>query len=378
MDRLADDDDLVRAAGRERVVPLARGMALTTPLIGLGLLAIGRPDAPTAVAWLLLVAASSAVALVVTRVPAGGVGMGPSALSWERRYSAYVVACSLVWSVAPWVLRPVGEPELQTAQVLVLTTVGNSLVLLGAFLPRLSRAALVAISCGTMVSLLVAGTGANRWLAGFVPLYTVLSCWMQGHLHAAASRTIRLAIENQRLLARLAEDQQVLQHEATHDRLTGLLNRAAFLDRAYERARLARAGGGRMAVAYVDLDGFKGLNDRHGHAVGDAVLVAVAERLRGSVRADDVLARFGGDEFTVLFGAPGDAVAAAHRALDAFRSPVEVDGVALPVGLSVGIATSDGGVADVDELLRHADRALYDAKARGRGRVEVHQPGPAA
>jgi diguanylate cyclase (GGDEF)-like protein len=377
MGRVVVDEERVRAACRERVLPLARGMAALTPVVGCLLLFVGRAaEAPVIVAWLAAVAALSVGAVLTTwRLPPDRPG-GRDLTGWERRYTVFVVLCAGVWSTAPWVLRPPdGSEELQVLQVLLLTTVGNSLVLVGAFLPRPSRAAIGVLSLGTMVSLVVAGAGANRLLVPFVPMYAAISWWMQSHLHRAATQALRLAIVNEQLLERLAEDQRVLEHEATHDRLTGLLNRAAFLDLAAGRTAAA-APGEQVAVAYLDLDGFKGLNDRYGHAVGDAVLVAASARLRTAVRAGDVLARFGGDEFTVLFGAADAADAASLRLVDAFREPVEVDGRHVAVGLSVGVARADADHGDVDELLRRADRALYAAKANGRGRVEVDDGSP--
>lgn len=374
MGRCEPSEELVRAACRRRVLPLARGMALLTPLIGVALLLVSRTASRSAVVvWLLLVAGSSSAALAVTRGSRDPGATDPWLARWETRYRAYVLICVTVWGLAPWVLQPrPGSPDLQTVQVLLLTTVGNSLVLLGAFLPDLSEQAVGLLSLSTATSLLVAGLGVNRWLATAVPVYAAVSWWMQGRLHDAATDGIRLALENERLVQRLARDQQVLEHEASHDQLTGLLNRAAFLERAQERVRDVAADDGAVAVAYLDLDGFKSLNDRHGHAVGDVVLATVATRLRAAVRADDLLARFGGDEFTLLLRDARDAEAAGARVVDALRPPVLVDGLAVSVGVSVGIAVASCGPADLEALLRDADAALYRAKANGRGRVEVH------
>lgn len=169
-----------------------------------------------------------------------------------------------------------------------------------------------------------------------------------------------------------------LTHRATHDLLTGLPNRAAAL--AALHGALGRAAGGEAPVAalFVDLDGFKLVNDRCGHAAGDAVLCAVATRLRALLRGGDVVARLGGDEFLVV--AEGldaeEARALGQRLVAAVSEPVElaVDGGvrAAQVGASVGVALSPGGRIGAERLLRKADVAVYRAKALGRGCVVVH------
>ena len=160
---------------------------------------------------------------------------------------------------------------------------------------------------------------------------------------------------------------EVLAERAVRDPLTGLANRALLEERL--RAALARDGrtGGSTAVLFLDLDGFKDVNDRFGHAVGDHVLRGIAERLTSVVRPSDTVARLGGDEFVVLVeSSTPDAVAALLPRLQAaVRQPFELRGRELQVGVSVGVATSRGGEADPAGLLAAADERMYDAK-RGR------------
>jgi diguanylate cyclase (GGDEF)-like protein/PAS domain S-box-containing protein len=155
-----------------------------------------------------------------------------------------------------------------------------------------------------------------------------------------------------------------LHHQATHDALTGLPNRALFADRlATAGARQERTGGRGVAVLFVDLDDFKQVNDTHGHQAGDRVLTAVAGRLAESVRATDTVARLGGDEFAAICE-DSDAVVAlqvAGRVQAALETPVEVDAELFAVRASVGIALSPPH--PVTDLLRLADRAMYTAKA---------------
>lgn len=167
-----------------------------------------------------------------------------------------------------------------------------------------------------------------------------------------------------------------LAYRALHDPLTGLPNRTLFCDRldhALDRAERQRAP---VALLFLDLDRFKTINDTHGHAAGDALLVAVADRLRGSLRRADTLARVGGDEFAVLVedGDPSTAHRVAAGIGDALQAALIVEGRAVVVTASIGIAVSDPRHRRPDALLRAADQALYRAKAAGGGRAVLFHP----
>jgi len=166
-------------------------------------------------------------------------------------------------------------------------------------------------------------------------------------------------VNGQDIEARVAAEQR-LEHQARHDPLTGLPNRTALLEHLDAT--------GPIAVVYVDLDGFKVVNDSLGHVVGDEVLVAVASRFRGVLRAGQVLARLGGDEFMVVAPDRDAAVQIAERLLESLRTPLEIAGRRHVVSASIGIAD---GHADGSELIRRADLAMYRAKELGRGRYEV-------
>jgi diguanylate cyclase (GGDEF)-like protein/PAS domain S-box-containing protein len=167
-----------------------------------------------------------------------------------------------------------------------------------------------------------------------------------------------------------------LRHQALHDPLTGLANRALFRNLVQH----ALAGSERhftpSAVLYLDLDGFKQVNDRLGHGAGDQLLVEVAQRLRGSLRSEDTAARLGGDEFAVLLDR-ADQAAAVHvgqRVLASLRLPLDIRGERVEVGGSLGVAVSDEGTEGAEELIRHADLAMYFAKEDGKGGVRVFEP----
>jgi diguanylate cyclase (GGDEF)-like protein/PAS domain S-box-containing protein len=166
--------------------------------------------------------------------------------------------------------------------------------------------------------------------------------------------------------------EQRLAADARQDALTGVANRTALFESL--SARLAT--GRRVAALYIDLDGFKNVNDVFGHAVGDDVLRTVAARLSGVVRAGDLVARVGGDEFVVVsdaFEHPGEAIALGWRIRDALARRVSLSATHVDVGASVGIAFVSN--ADADSLLSEADQALYCAKRAGRGRVELSNAG---
>jgi diguanylate cyclase (GGDEF)-like protein/PAS domain S-box-containing protein len=164
-----------------------------------------------------------------------------------------------------------------------------------------------------------------------------------------------------------------LAHQALHDALTGLPNRALFLDRLEQALRRARRQAGAVAVLFVDLDRFKLINDSFGHAAGDRLLCDVAARMDHALRPADTIARFGGDELVVLCeGLDGEAGARAiaHRIAALFDEPFVVEDGEAFLQASVGIALASGG-ASAENLIRDADAAMYRAKDSGRGRVEI-------
>jgi diguanylate cyclase (GGDEF)-like protein/PAS domain S-box-containing protein len=171
------------------------------------------------------------------------------------------------------------------------------------------------------------------------------------------------------------ELQDQLVHEAYHDGLTGLASRALFREQLQGALEVSRRDDD-VAILFLDLDGFKEVNDSLGHAAGDQLLVQVADRLRESVRDGDTVARFGGDEFAVLVesvAALADAETVARRIIDAVGRPFPISGRELHVGASVGIASAaDAG--DIEQLMRNADLAMYRAKAGGGSGLAAYDP----
>jgi diguanylate cyclase (GGDEF)-like protein len=182
---------------------------------------------------------------------------------------------------------------------------------------------------------------------------------------------LREILRAQRLLKETATAERLAAELANHDVLTGLPNRRLFQDRLDHAIAVARRQAGSLALHLVDLDRFKEVNDRHGHAAGDDLLRAMAQRMLGCLRAADTLARLGGDEFAILqigIDGPGDVSALMQRLTATIRQPLDIGGVVVRPTASIGTAIGPGDGADADTLLRHADVALYRAKSEGRDR----------
>ena len=186
-------------------------------------------------------------------------------------------------------------------------------------------------------------------------------------------RSIRYAIDRKRTEVQLA-------HLALHDHLTGLPNRSVFDDRLEHALRRRRDGQGGVAVLFIDLDGFKRLNDSFGHGAGDDVLREAAMRIRTAVRPHDTVARLGGDEFTVLCeGVHGDrgALAIGRRIAEELARPLVIDGHEIVLRASIGVVLAEREHVTAEELRQQSDDAMYRAKARGGGCPQLYTPGRA-
>ena len=172
--------------------------------------------------------------------------------------------------------------------------------------------------------------------------------------------------------------QRQLHEMATHDYLTGMPNRVLLYDRLEQALARFHRYGQPVALLYLDLDRFKPVNDAYGHHVGDKVLQKISDRIDAVIRDTDTAARIGGDEFCLLIEGIGDVAlleAVAERLIAAISEPIEVDGATAEVGASIGLVAVDESCAEADSLMALADEAMYRAKAAGRGRCVVYQPG---
>jgi diguanylate cyclase (GGDEF)-like protein/PAS domain S-box-containing protein len=170
-------------------------------------------------------------------------------------------------------------------------------------------------------------------------------------------------------ITQLKRSEQQLQHLAHHDPLTGLPNRLLGQSRLEHALQRCKRHGGQLGVVFLDLDGFKHINDSLGHPIGDSVLTDIARRLQLRLRSEDTLARLGGDEFLLVLedlGTPADAADIARKLLDALQLPLALDGRELFVTASIGIAMYPDDGSNWSELIRNADTAMYQAKAAGR------------
>lgn len=186
---------------------------------------------------------------------------------------------------------------------------------------------------------------------------------------------ITVLLEDERERVILANDE--MQYLAYHDSLTGLPNRPLFIDRLLLATRSAVRHKDQIAVLFCDLDRFKEINDSLGHTQGDELLRTVARRIRSVVRSEDTVARFGGDEFTLIVDrieSPEDAATIASKILDAVREPMMVGGHELFATISIGVSIFPGDGRDAETLVRNADTAMYRAKEQGRDGFQLYAP----
>jgi diguanylate cyclase (GGDEF)-like protein len=236
-------------------------------------------------------------------------------------------------------------------------------------LPELERQQLVQ---DNILSLMVVPIIVSDSLWGFIELDSCL----EEHTWSAQEESIvsTLATSISAALQRQYKD-EIIQQQAFHDALTGLPNRILFTDRLNLALAEARRSQQSLAVMFMDLDRFKTINDTLGHSAGDALLQEVAKRVKDCLRESDTVARWGGDEFTLLLpdiSHVEDATRTAQRILEAFREVIPLEGHEIYVNTSLGIAFYPSDGKEAETLLKNADVALYQAKERGRGIYQLY------
>ena len=256
---------------------------------------------------------------------------------------------------------------------------------------RLRQRLAIAIAMGLLISVLLqlgmttlastagapaapASDAALAWLGGVVSLVALLS---MGVALGLSESVTRLYLRAQRLAGSIDDLHSQLHHLATHDALTGLPNRPMLVKRIERGLAAANAGEGDLAVLYLDLDGFKTINDTLGHAFGDQLLCAVGERLMTELRRDS-LARVGGDEFVAVLDRMSDrdsALRIAQRLVDTMQRDFVVHGSEIRVTPSVGVAFFPQDGVTVEDLIAHADVAMYAAKTSGRNGFRLYDTG---
>jgi diguanylate cyclase (GGDEF)-like protein len=238
-------------------------------------------------------------------------------------------------------------------------------------------AALVASACTGLRAAAIMPDAESHALRSITREHLVNGIVFGAFLTMALALVVSGAQRNRVLKKIVGRTNDKLLHFATHDVLTGLPNRALLSDRIQHAIQVARRNGKAFAVLFMDLDGFKAINDSLGHAVGDGLLMAVAQRIRGCIRAEDMVARIGGDEFVVVMSnlsAPEVVENLSENILAALRQDFQVEDATLRVTSSIGIAVYPNSGDSVDALMKNADAAMYEAKQSGRNTYRFFEP----
>jgi len=366
-----------------------------------GMLAFSVPiplayNVPTTLASLAVAVATSGFALAITsgrrlttpRLAASAVAMGAGisamhymgmaaiAITPAIGYDPFLVALSILIAVAASFIalrvffqlregNSLRQQLLRVAAAVVMGLAISGMHYTGMAASRFSSGSF----CSGGVTL------QNSWLAAAIGLFalgllgvTLVTAVYDAHLQSRA-RTQAL---------RLERANNELQHQATHDALTGLPNRLLFLDRLGREIARGEREGQLFAVLVVDLDRFKVINDTLGHGAGDQLLIEISHRLSNAVRGADTVARTGGDEFLVLvtgLGEPADAAAAAAKIVAELDRAVSLGGTEVHPSASIGISVYPADGVDTDTLVAHADEAMYFAKQRGRNGFQFFNAG---
>jgi diguanylate cyclase (GGDEF)-like protein len=346
---LSSSSRLAAAAG---LVALVSSLA-SAPVNLLSMAAAGHVS-PAALG-LHFVSAAVGSALIFGVILAYGRDAGDIACDDEPRPRAWeYAAASLLLGGAVLALLAGGRVE---------TALGASFLMLW-FALRLGLFA-TTVAALAFAAMLLAFSAEGQWLAflaGADPVQTELLRYVALMLLAAPSIVVATVVHDQTRLKRM------FAYRARHDGLTRLANRSRFVEILDGAAASARLRGKRFTLLLIDLDRFKSVNDTYGHARGDALLVEVARRMRETIRATDVVARIGGDEFAVVAPVPAiaDAMALARRLVETVNQPFVIDDIAFKPSITVGGVLGPDSAIDSQHLMLLADEALYAAKAAGR------------
>lgn len=299
----------------------------------------------------------------------------------ERRALGFSGIAGILWALGAWVLFPVGGPEEQATLVMLLAGLTSGSVAFFSSSPIASLAFFLPFMGSLFVQAWRLDATPVAVLPGAIGVFIACAILFTRTSFRIFVENVRVLVDRDRLLKEAANATEQLELMLTRmsdlamvDELTGLRNRRSFFDAIEPVIAAHRRRGLPIAIALLDLDHFKAVNDSRGHAVGDAVLREVARRAQETLRAEQILGRLGGEEFVVLL--PDTSAAQAFIAIERVRDTVER--VPIDVGADPAIrVTLSGGIAmltedvTVAQALQRADRAMYRAKSLGRNRVEV-------
>lgn len=366
---------LPAAVYRDLVAPL---FTMRLPIIGFGflyffvstLILLRWPD-PIVLALLLCSIGVTTIRVVVLDRyhRAGGTAQPLADLgSWERRYVVWTFVFALLLAGLNVRILMVHEPLMLIGTISLVFTFGAGVVSRTSCRPKLCVGSLLIAVLPTALAMVWHATtqGEQRLHTEFFLLFTLMLL-----------AVLAMSLDSVRHLYAAALEQLITKHDlaklARYDALTGLPNRLMLREAFQARLEAAQGTGTQLAVHYLDLDGFKAINDSHGHPIGDRLLVEVAGRLLATVRTDDVAFRLGGDEFLLVQAGVNhrdEAELLARRVIKHLSETYVFEGTEMRVSVSVGIAlTSDFG-AELDELVACADAALYQSKARGKSQLQ--------
>jgi diguanylate cyclase (GGDEF)-like protein len=368
----ATDDTIQRAVTRSlasTAIQMTKVVAALAPLTAVLWVALlwSRSDHVRLLLWLALITCTAVALLTIAGNHDGG---ARSARRVTGRLSHALVAAGIGWGSIGVIAMP-SEPTWRAlvGMMLVATMAANAIF--AAAVARMFWSFQVPVAVLGALPFIIRGEAID-WAIASIVLYALpFSAVLARVNRATAQRAAYFAALNRRTAEELKAVNLRLAHEASHDPLTGIPNRQAFGQRL---AAAVSKNGEPVAVLFMDLDRFKHINDRFGHETGDKALSIVAGRILSRLRPGDVLARFGGDEFTALIEGPEsreDVEQIARRILAAFDEPVHIDGRPHDVGVSIGVAMAPDPIPAA-ELLRNADSALYAAKHAGRGNYRVY------
>ncbi|MGL4230664.1 MAG: GGDEF domain-containing protein [Casimicrobium sp.] len=314
--------------------------------------------------WLLALVATSALRLITFVLYRNAKAEDGTVLRWQTPYVVTLVLVSLVWGVGTLLVIPMQSTLLVvTTYVFSIGLAGAALAAYGVFI-WMAIVSICILLFPSVVMLMVRGDMLSLLLAIAGLWFFIVAMHGLTIHNKAVEKSFRLGHE-------LREANRIAEFQAKTDSLTGLKNRRAFTETAEAILPLMRREQQAVSMMLIDVDGFKDVNDQHGHAVGDTALVHIAQLIVSNLRRSDLCGRLGGDEFAVLlpYTTSEAAQRVAEKLCNAIAShPVPLGERAFALTLSIGIATEDG---DIEALLQSADQAMYEAKRLGKNQFAV-------